>query len=372
MAAHIPLSHSTTPYLDRQIPLPGPNPKYAKLKWWQALLFAPLLLVEIFRVLFLLYLLHILLHEIGHVIAGLTVGDQFCSIRIGPFEIDRARKVSWHWGWNSIFSGSANTLPTKRSGLNWKYFIFVLGGPLANLSSAFLMLLFMVQKASLLGAWGQLFVVVGAIIGVTNLAPTQQYGQMSDGIKLWILLFNKPKRERLMAIRVWFADRKQGRGGDSFKGYSIEKWSSLNDGDAAQVIANWAAYVQSNDAEQTGIFLENCLAQCSSTTHDFRDILILEAANYQISRRNRIDLAQEWLRVYKPKKMGIGHLWVEALILRSLKQFDLAISKVDTALDFLMNHSDSSANLQQRERFEKLRTSLCEQMAESAKMTASS
>src|SRR5215510_2503709 len=103
MGAHVRSSHSTTPYLDRQIPLPRPNPHYAKLKWWQVVLVAPLLLVEIFRALFLLCLLHIVLHEVGHIVAGLLVGDRFSHIRIGPFEIDRAHKVSWHWGWHCIF-----------------------------------------------------------------------------------------------------------------------------------------------------------------------------------------------------------------------------------------------------------------------------
>jgi len=363
MAGDVPLAPSQTPYLDRQIPLPRVNPKYSKFKWWQIAILLPLFVIEITRVLFLLVLLHLLIHELGHVIGGLLMGDQFNRIRVGPIEIDSSWKVSWHWGWGIIFSGGVTTLPRARIGIRWKVFFSTLAGPFANFAAVFLMILLMVHRQSLMGGVGQFFVVVGAIMGIVNLAPQQHNGQMTDGMTLWVLLFDKAKRERLTSVLIWLADVKQGKK-VSLKEYSIEKWSSINDGNALQVFTNWAAYAQAQDSESAGRYLENCLAQCSSTTPDFRNALILEAANCQVAWRKRADMAQAWLADYKPQDHGVGHLWVEALIFQCLLQFDQALSKVDAALTSIDERPNISSLARRKPKFEKLRTSLREQALE--------
>lgn len=364
MAGDFPLAPSQTPYLDRQKPLPRENPKYSKFKWWQVAILFPFLLVEVTRVLFLLVLLHLLIHELGHVIGGLLVGDQFNRIRVGPVEIDSSWKVSWHWGWHAIMSGGVTTLPRTRKGIRWKIFFSTLAGPFANFAAVFLLILWMMHKQSLMGGAGQIFVAVGAIMGVINLAPQQDHGQMTDGMRMWVLLFDRAKRERLISVLIWLADMKQGKKADSIKGYSIEKWSSINDGNSLQVVTNWAAYAQAQDAESAGRYLENCLAQCSTTTPDFRNALILEAANCQVAWRKQVDMAQAWLADHKPKDNSVGHLWVETLILQSLQQFDQALEKVDSALFFIDERANIPALARQKPKFEKLRKSLCEQALE--------
>lgn len=351
---------SQTPYLDRLIPLPRENPKYSKFKWWQIMLFAPLLFVEITRVLVLLVLLQLLIHELGHLIGGLLVGDQFNRIRVAFVEINSSWKISWHWGWNTMFSGDATTIPRTRTGIRWKLFISTLAGPLANVATAVLIIAVMIEKRSLIGGTPQLFIVVGAVIGLGNLVPEQRFGQMSDGMILRVLLFEKDKRERLISTLIWLSDYKLGRT-KSFDGYSLEKSSSVNDGNGLQVVANWAGYSQANDAESAGRYLENCLAQCSAVTHSFRNSLILEAANYQISRRNQVDLAQAWLNDYVAEKSGVGHLHVEALILQQSNRLDQALSKVDSALIILEGQPDTPGRAHKKLRFEKLRTSLFQQ-----------
>src|SRR5450631_4298311 len=88
---------SKTPYLDREIPLPTSNSGHKKLKWWHVVLFAMGLFLEIFRVIFLLLMFSALIHELGHLVAGFLVGDRFDDIRVGPLQVNRQWKISWHW-----------------------------------------------------------------------------------------------------------------------------------------------------------------------------------------------------------------------------------------------------------------------------------
>jgi hypothetical protein len=76
----------TTPYLDRLLPLPPINAMYAPLKWWKVGLFLLGLTVGLFRVLCLLWMQQIMIHELGHLIGGLLVGKQFNNIRVGPLQ----------------------------------------------------------------------------------------------------------------------------------------------------------------------------------------------------------------------------------------------------------------------------------------------
>jgi hypothetical protein len=98
-------ARSRTPYLDREIPLPPMNPGYAELKWWQFALFALALFLEVFRVLYVLWMVCILIHELGHLFGGLVAGEQFDYIRVGPIRLDRQWKITWQWTWGAFLSG---------------------------------------------------------------------------------------------------------------------------------------------------------------------------------------------------------------------------------------------------------------------------
>ena len=83
-------------------------------------------------------MLVILIHELGHLVIGLIVQDNFQSIRVGFIEFDRFNKLRWEWQWGSLFSGETLTLPNSTRGLRWRLFLSTLAGPASNLISGFL------------------------------------------------------------------------------------------------------------------------------------------------------------------------------------------------------------------------------------------
>jgi hypothetical protein len=180
---------SQTPYLDRQIPLPRRKPGGAQVKKWQVALFLCSLFVELFRVLIALWMLQILIHELGHLVGGLFVRKRFKHIRVGVFQVDHALNVTWHWTQGDVLSGATTMLPREKLGLGWKQLVFTAAGSLANLLSGFLILKFMPREPSLLVGMCQFFVVGAFFFGIANLLPMRHQGHTLDGLTLWILLF---------------------------------------------------------------------------------------------------------------------------------------------------------------------------------------
>ena len=351
---------STTPYLDRLVPLPPVNAMYSRLKWWKVAIFLLGLTVGLFRVLCVLWMLQMLIHELGHLAGGLLVGEQFNYIRVGPFQIDHSRKISWHWTVGEVLSGGTSTLPVARSALRWRFLVSIGAGPAANIISGWFVLKFMPQQPSLLAGFCQLFVGTAFLFGFVNLLPFGDHGRMLDGLRIWVLLFSKARRGRMLSLLCMVADVKHGKDIKSLEDYSFHRWASPNDSSGEQVIANWVAYGCAKDQESAGQFLETCLAASFVTSPYFRTELIIEAAQFQALRRNRLDLAREWL-AEDHSEPRFSRFWAEAVILQHDNQFDGAIAKVDEALQYVDGLLDSPSRAAMQRKLEALRLSLQEQ-----------
>src|SRR4051812_43174572 len=80
----------------------------------------------------LLLLLLIALHELGHILGGHLAGFEFHSIRVGPlfwYFSDKELKFSWR---KNILAGYATMLPRGLAHLNRRFAIFIMGGPVAT------------------------------------------------------------------------------------------------------------------------------------------------------------------------------------------------------------------------------------------------
>jgi hypothetical protein len=305
----------------------------------------------------------VFVHEMGHVFGGLLVGDKFNWVRIGPIEIKRSGKVRGTWNWGTLFTGMTNTLPVSSAGLRWKLFVSILAGPAANIISGALVFLIVPQDGSMIAALRDMFIAGSAFVAFVNLVPAQRRGMMNDGMRLWVLLFSRRRRERLISLRRFAADAKKSclRTLDN---YSFERIASVNDTSDDQVFANYAAYKLDADHEVAAQYLETCLANCSATTPEFREELILEAAKYQALRRKRFDLAREWLSVDKSGKARLNRYFAEALILRSEERLEETIAKVEEALRYIDTAPPGPVRTRQQQAFEKWRQELFNQRAE--------
>ena len=128
---------STTPCLDRQIPFPRRNPADRELRWWQLTLIAACLLIKTFFVIAAVWMLLVLIHEVGHLVGGVLVGFRLNYIRIGPLTIERSGKITQHWTRHDLISGATHAVPVSRSALRWRFCLYFAAGPVANLITAF-------------------------------------------------------------------------------------------------------------------------------------------------------------------------------------------------------------------------------------------
>ena len=236
----------------------------------------------------------VLLHELGHLAAGIAVGFDFRQILAGPFVLTRGLLgYSLRFVPNHILP-SGHTLMVARSPehLRRRFSVFAAGGPLATA------LLFL---PIVLLPWGPLTVaplLANLVLAFLSWVPLEVSGSYSDVKVIQVLSRRGPAAERLAAILYLTA----------LDGCGIEpsQWPS-------QVVANLAApegarayravsriflhvYAQETaPAAEIATALEQALALAAEMRADLRRIYFAEAAFWQgLINRNAV-LARAWL-----------------------------------------------------------------------------
>jgi hypothetical protein len=149
--------------------------------------------------LYALYLVLLLVHEAGHCVAGLLLGLRFISVRVGPLQFEQPKVWKWDFRWNTFFKGETRMLFRRmpRRGVWYRYAIYILAGPLANLCAGILAVPFSL-KVTILSAALTFFIMGSAFMTMANLIPAQSGKLESDGKKLWYLFFSRTRRKDLL------------------------------------------------------------------------------------------------------------------------------------------------------------------------------
>jgi hypothetical protein len=301
--------------------------------------------MKTFFVLAAVWMLLVLIHEVGHLIGGLLAGFRLNQIRIGPFTIERSGKITQHWTWHNLASGATHAVPLSRSALRWRFCFYFVAGPAANLITAFCAFKIMPRNNSLAAALGLAVFLGSTFMGFANLLPARAKTQMLDGLKIWILLFTKKRRDRMLLLLTFAVDARRC----DFKAFmadsTVEPSSLIIDGSGEQVATNWLAFYKATaakDHELAGRCLENCLVAASSVTVEPREELTIEAALYQALRRKRPDLARQWLAQEYSGKPSPRRLLVEALISYRENQYESAQNKIEEGFAEVANLQEGS------------------------------
>ena len=306
-------------------------------------------------------MLLVLIHEVGHLLGGLLVGFRFNYIRVGPLTIDRSGKITQHWTWHDLASGLTLATPVSGTGLRWRYCLHIAAGPAANLITAFCAFKIMPRNNSLSVAVGLAIFLGSTFMGLVNLFPARVRTQMLDGLKIWILLFTRKRRDRMLLLLTFSADARRGKHQAFMADSSLEPSSQIIDGSGEQVATNWLAFYKATaakDHELAGRCLENCLVAASSVTADPREELTIEAARFQALQRKRPDLARHWLAQENSGKPNPRRLLVEALISYRESQFELAQTQVDEGLAETANLQEGSQRTSLEAAFGRLKEAL--------------
>ncbi len=151
------------------------------------------------------YLLHIVIHEGGHLVGGLLSGYRFVSFRVWRFTLVR-RQGKFHLGHYHIPGSGGQCLLAPPEGEDAPVMLYNLSGGLANVATA---------GAALLLAWwwtgmprigAILFALGGLILAGMNLIPLSVGGLMNDGKNACILAQN-PAIRRSFLTQLWVVGR---------------------------------------------------------------------------------------------------------------------------------------------------------------------
>jgi hypothetical protein len=348
-----------TPILDREAPLPGPSAPggsrvvlglcaalclaiAASLALWHppfveslhrgiltrleglfpgSWTFGRLLFVGLFSILIGFSITAI--HELGHLAAGVGVGFGCSSMFLGPVQFNAPFRVSLNPDLRSWWHGGVTLVPGNPDRFRARTVAMVFAGPAANLLTGCAVLLLPLPK----GFFSWLFIVASIGAGVAELLlPLRGATFVFDGRRLWMLLRDRARGERWLALMRLIADARAGVLPESMPAALIAQAIAVRDDSAdtvtAHAFAYSAAFHQHRDGEAAE-WLETCLAHFGQAPAVVREALLSDAAVFQARRRRRADLADQWLAAMPART---HHRWF-----RSRAEAAILEAKGDTA-----------------------------------------
>lgn len=150
--------------------------------------------------------LNVVLHELGHALAGRLRGFRLLVFGVGPLRLERGHGGRLHWRWAGGMRGvggfAAMLPPHGDAGRRGDMIVYGLGGPAMNLATA--ATLGWLGTLPALPAWLRgacLGMAAGALLlGAINLLPFHTRGWRSDGLGVLDLLRGTP--DAMLHLRV--------------------------------------------------------------------------------------------------------------------------------------------------------------------------
>ena len=262
----------------------------------------------------LLALALIVVHESGHLLAGLAVGFRPWLVIIGPLKIVREGATLRVRLNRSLVPGLVRALPTDARDLRRRLAVYVSGGPLASLLLGVLCLGLAIvanrtaapnTARSQLNFWlgmiglSSLVLFLGTLIRFLAAAlPFRSRGPRSDGAQLFDLFQGSPRAERRLLAMTLITAWQDGVRPRAWDAGSVERLLALCEGSQDDVGANVCGYyyaLDSGQSERAGRLLDLAVSQLQGYQVEFRPALMLEAAFFEARHRRNAAAARAWL-----------------------------------------------------------------------------
>lgn len=242
---------------------------------------------------FLAFCLAVVVHELGHLIAGWCMGFRFVSIRFGPLEITRGFRLSLSGRETPRAGATRMTLETT----HWartRHVIYALGGVLANLLIAFWIVCFEPFPSPFAG----FFAILSIGLGVGNLIPMQREGTISDGKRIIMALSRDGESQRAMQLLRVTAAVKSGVALEDLPADQISAIIAWRDASALTVAAHVLAYSASwnkGPDSETARRIEVALQFSPHAPPRLREMIVSTAGVFQAGKKKNVVLARQWL-----------------------------------------------------------------------------
>lgn len=288
--------------------------------------------------------LSIVMHELGHLLAGWMVGFRFNSITIGPFSLrmEYGRlKVQVRRALPA--GGYAGMHINRIRRLRRRLLIFTAGGPLANLLSATLVASFLAydpMPTSWLSVAGEIFWKVSVMIGVANFLPFRLGALYPDGARIAMLIGSRGRSRRWMSIAAIGSQGQSGVRPKQWKRTWLNAAGGVPDGSVDDFAGNWVAYAAANDRKDAPVaafHLERCLGLVNLLGPTLQDTIALEAAVFTAWFREDAVVAQKWLQHVKRIKSlpQLMRIRADIALHCARKEFGPALSRWQEGFAFI-------------------------------------
>lgn len=259
-----------------------------------------------------LFVLAVLVHEIGHFVAARLAG--FHTVR------GDSQKLT---GSEVRILGFLTMYPTKMENLPRRLFFISAAGPLGSLLLPIILESRSLTKPAWLPNGIHFLAACSVLLGVASLLPDlNRGGKFSDGARLIMLLKNDAHAERWLSIvRIQCAWR-EGKIPQFWPQSWIESLTRPDDGSRDSLNGNWLAYVWATEWQDTTratSHLETALGAPIAVLRQLRKSVLLEAAVFQAWFRENPALARFWaeqlgsrgLSQMQHRRLEIALLWAD-------------------------------------------------------------
>lgn len=162
--------------------------------------------IKIVAIFILGYLIHIIIHEIGHLIFGLLSGYSFVSFRVGSFTLikEDGKLKSKRYSIPGT-AGQCLMMPPEKKDGDFPFILYNLGGALLNTIVSIISILMAMSLQDL--SWTKLILVLssggGIFAALTNAIPLKVGGIANDGHNIMTMVRDKDSRESFyLQLRV--------------------------------------------------------------------------------------------------------------------------------------------------------------------------
>jgi len=293
----------------------------------------------------LVFALGVVVHELGHLLAGWLVGFHFTSFGIGPvaLAIEHGRpKVRLRMG--TSYAGYVSMQVGAIRRLRRRFLIFIVGGPVANLLSLPMTALmvnyvFPAWSHSWLSIPAGQFAEISLLLGILGFVPISDG---SDGQRISMLLGQPVAARRLMSFLALASQARNGIRPRLWRRSWLKAATQLQDGRKDEFYGKWMAYASANDAKDADLaaaLLERCLELARPRSSVLLDTAIREAAVFSAWFRQDAKLAEKWLALLKhPRQVSpLLKFRTDIAILSAHSQFDECLARWQEGFAFIEN-----------------------------------
>lgn len=289
----------------------------------------------------------ILIHELGHLIAGLINRFEFNYLVVGPIKISKDKegfKLNFSGLRTLQMGGLASLFPADEFNLQKRYLWMIAGGPLANMLQAaiFLIVIILLSEQTISFLLDKFlftsFVWPVGLFLPSSIIPFTTGGFTNDGARMWLLWKGKKRAQWHLQWVLLTDSLYKGRTPGQLDAAQLQTLQNTAENEMEKFVASnffYDFYMENGDYSQAAEALNAGLSSVQSDpTVVFSPLMLLEAA-YFVSQVNQdATTARAWLNLaqkdYKRKSIFVpkeSMLRTEAAVFAAEGEFKRRMKK---------------------------------------------